>query len=680
MFSLMLVRINVLLEGGSLCFILTRFVLPVFGTNAYIAKFKYNRGPEGWSSVAIGFPLTLAAIMGPTLRELTLDQANKRKLLMMAHGMSGAAYAWAAACADYLLILPVVIALPIFAKLGSMPYVSGPGWWLVFVEGLVYPIHLIVFMHTMHSFQQVGQKKAEAFNMILQSTAALLGAAVPATIIWGMILAACTDYPRNAALFPKINMLHLIFSLTLPPYSMPGVVLFVLHQSRAAIFRVYGAVPEGAHVPLDVQDFFKMRAAAPFYLATLPTALMALRLYHRARVAATSQGAGGPPKEVPGPGAPVRDEGVLAEEDRLSQGRLGGDDVLAYRDLRYTYTSESGEHVHAVRGVSLGLRRGECFGLLGPNGAGKTTTLACLTGELWPPTAGSVFFEGQDLSVEGFTALYGKLGMCLQHDDHLWPGLSGVKHLYFYGRVKGVPEDQLEEEVDAALHQVRLRVKDALRPTQQYSGGMKRRLSIAIAVLGRPPMLFMDEPSAAVDVVAKRELWRIIKRRDPGQMVLLTSHQMEEVEALCDRVAIQVLGRLRALGTVTRLRHRYGRGYQLELMTEAKEEELLDGGSSPARQQGQLEDFVRGRVHPQAKLLEAQPGRALFQLEEGEEEGEEVKGRRLCLSALFREVSAARAELRIKDFSLRQPTLEQVFIRFAQEQEEGEVAQRTRRA
>merc|ERR1711972_666519 len=106
---------------------------------------------------------------------------------------------------------------------------------------------------------------------------------------------------------------------------------------------------------------------------------------------------------------------------------------------------------------------------------------------------------------------------------------------------------------------------DADKPTAGYSGGMRRKLSLAIALIGSPPTLLLDEPSAAVDVAAKRHLWRAVRQREQGQTVILTTHSMEEAEALSDRLAIQVAGRLRCVGSPAHIKATYGSGYQLEL-------------------------------------------------------------------------------------------------------------------
>merc|ERR1719191_426695 len=123
---------------------------------------------------------------------------------------------------------------------------------------------------------------------------------------------------------------------------------------------------------------------------------------------------------------------------------------------------------------------------------------------------------------------------------------------------------------------------DADHPTQTYSGGMKRKLSLAISLIGNPPILLLDEPSAAVDAAAKRHLWRIVKQRGEEQTVILTTHSMEEAEALSDRLAIQVKGRLRCVGTPEHIRNTHGAGYHLEVIGASKRGGSFTKGFSTA--------------------------------------------------------------------------------------------------
>lgn len=324
-----------------------------------------------------------------------------------------------------------------------------------------------------------------------------------------------------------------------------------------------------------------------------------------------------------------------------------------------------------MRGISLGIQQGECFGLLGPNGAGKTTTLAVLTGEVKPPSHGKVHVRGHDITTaEGLTQAYTELGFCPQVDP-LWETITGREHLLFYGRIKGVPEASLGSIADALLLRLGLDRSDAMKASSTYSGGMKRKLSLAIALIGRSPLLFLDEPSAAVDAGAKRHLWKVIQSRGKEQTVVLTTHSMEEAEALCSRIAVQVCGQLRCLGTPMWIKGKYGSGYQLELFCDGARGNrsslaLASGRRSVEEQCERLTRFVQSHLSERAELLEHASGRFLFQLPRAGEGS-------FSLGKTFMEVEKNREEQGICDYELKQPSLEQVFIRFAREQE-NEVA------
>jgi len=355
-----------------------------------------------------------------------------------------------------------------------------------------------------------------------------------------------------------------------------------------------------------------------------------------------------------------KDDDVLAEERRVQAG-TGPNEAAVYNKLSHTYRTPDPNakcgacagtvETHAVRGISLGVHRGECFGLLGPNGAGKTTTLSILTGEVNPPTSGNVTIFGADMATDqGRRSAYDCLGICPQVDP-LWENVTGRQHLMFYGRVKGVPEAQLSQMVQAMLRRLGFEDADSDKHAIKYSGGMKRKLSVGISLIGQSPLLFMDEPSAAVDAGAKRHLWKVIKKRATNQTVVLTTHSMEEAEALCDRIAIQVKGQLRCLGTPSHIKAKYGSGYQLELY------------SNFANTQ-EMTTFLRTRLgSDQISLLEHHAGHYLYQLPPL------VSGSGLSLGKVFSEMQANMEKMSIAEYSLAQPSLEQVFLRFAREQQ-----------
>jgi len=300
-------------------------------------------------------------------------------------------------------------------------------------------------------------------------------------------------------------------------------------------------------------------------------------------------------------------------------------------------------------------------------GAGKTTTLGVLTGEVRPPTRGEVTIFGHDLSTgPGLQQAYQALGVCPQVDP-LWQPLSAKDHLMFFGRIKGVREADLCRRVDALLRRLGLDQADATKPASSYSGGMKRKLSMGIALIGHSPLMFLDEPSAAVDAGAKRHLWKVIKMRGLDQTVVLTTHSMEEAEALCDRIAIQVKGQLRCLGPPNHIRQKYGSGYQLEMFCEPHEAPAPGLSFSQVRPSQNVIDFVHSRLSVEATLLEFHGDRYLFQLPPMG-----GGGGTLNLGRLFTEMLLNSESVGVSEYSVTRPSLEQVFLRFAREQEESE--------
>jgi ABC-type multidrug transport system ATPase subunit len=355
-----------------------------------------------------------------------------------------------------------------------------------------------------------------------------------------------------------------------------------------------------------------------------------------------------------------KDDDVLAEEKRIQSARPDTEACL-YRNLHHTYLTEA-RSVQAVQGISLGIKQGECFGLLGPNGAGKTTTLGCLTGEIRPPTFGEVFVAGHSVLGNDIIKAYQDLGNCPQIDP-LFPNLSGRKTLRFFGLMKGVPEARVDQTVDALLQRLGIETKDRDKVTQQYSGGMKRKLSLGIALIGWNSVLFLDEPSAAVDAAGKRLLWQVIKTRSANRTVIMTTHSMEEAEAVCDRIAIQVLGQLRCLGTPLHLKNKYSSGYQVELRLQKAVDGTAKTNASEERADALLKFFTT-TISAEARLLEAYDDSFRFQLPRFE------KGS-LTLGKVFTHLEGAKQLLGIQEYTLTQASLEQVFLRFAREQEMG---------
>ncbi len=217
--------------------------------------------------------------------------------------------------------------------------------------------------------------------------------------------------------------------------------------------------------------------------------------------------------------------------------------------LRLTDVRKAFGATVAVDGLSLSIRQGEVFGLLGPNGAGKTTTVNMAVGVL-RPDQGTVQLDG--VGSPDRPDVRGKIGVATQALA-LYEDLTGDENLSFFGKLQGLTGRKLAERVAWALEFVALsdRRRDSVKA---YSGGMKRRLNIAVAVIHDPPLLLLDEPTVGVDPQSRNAIFEnILALRKQGRTVVYTTHYMEEAQRLCDRVGIMDHGRLLALDTVDRL-------------------------------------------------------------------------------------------------------------------------------
>jgi lipooligosaccharide transport system ATP-binding protein len=215
--------------------------------------------------------------------------------------------------------------------------------------------------------------------------------------------------------------------------------------------------------------------------------------------------------------------------------------LLDIRDLRKSYGS-----AEVIRGISLALARGECYGLLGPNGAGKTTTLRLCLG-LTDPDAGTITLAGLPVPRAAREARL-RLGVVPQMDS-LDPDFTVTENLVVYGRYFGLADRTIRARVPELLEFAGLGNK-AQAPIQSLSGGMKRRLSLARALVNDPDIVFLDEPTTGLDPQARHLIWERLKQLlGQGKTLLLTTHFMDEAERLCDRLSVMDAGRIVASGS-----------------------------------------------------------------------------------------------------------------------------------
>ncbi|CAO2641510.1 ATP-binding cassette sub-family A member 7 [Lemmus lemmus] len=383
------------------------------------------------------------------------------------------------------------------------------------------------------------------------------------------------------------------------------------------------------HWDIIGKNLLAMVAQGPLFL------LITLLLQHRSHLLPQPK-----PRLLPPLGE--EDEDVARERARVTKGATKGD-LLVLRDLTKVYR---GQKSPAVDRLCLGIPPGECFGLLGVNGAGKTSTFRMVTGDTLP-SSGEAVLAGYNVAQDP-AAAHRNMGYCPQ-SDAIFDLLTGREHLELFARLRGVPKAQVAQTALSGL--VRLGLPSyADRLAGTYSGGNKRKLAAALALVGDPAVVFLDEPTTGMDPSARRFLWNsLLSVVREGRSVVLTSHSMEECEALCTRLAIMVNGRFRCLGSAQHLKGRFGAGHTLTLRV------------PPDRHEPAIA-FLKA-TFPGAQLREAHGSRLRFQL---------PPGGGCTLARIFRELAAQGKDHGVEDFSVSQTTLEEVFLHFSKDQGEEE--------
>eukprot|EP00102_Acyrthosiphon_pisum_P016671 XP_008187710.2 PREDICTED: ATP-binding cassette sub-family A member 1-like [Acyrthosiphon pisum] len=302
-----------------------------------------------------------------------------------------------------------------------------------------------------------------------------------------------------------------------------------------------------------------------------------------------------------------------------------------------------------VRGISFAVYPGECFGLLGVNGAGKTTTFRILTGDIFPSKGDASILTDKLYKLSSDINQYVSLiGYCPQFDA-INDQLTARETLKLMAILRGISPENAKNHVDKWIRLLGLEEhKDRICGT--YSGGNKRKLNTAMALIGDPPVVFLDEPTSGVDPVARHNLWQVLAASQRGgQAIVLTSHSMDECEALCNRLTIMVGGLLKCIGNIQYLKNRYGQGFTI--MVKLRNIENFNVS--------ELKTDIESQFAPDISLKDEHTGLLHYH----------ITNPNILLSEIFRKMKETKENYTvIEDFTVSDTTLEQVFIAFAKKQ------------
>lgn len=333
----------------------------------------------------------------------------------------------------------------------------------------------------------------------------------------------------------------------------------------------------------------------------------------------------------------LEDDDVRAERNRVLAGKYDHNNPLTIKNIRKEYAprKRGGPPHVAVHSATFSVEEGIVFGLLGPNGAGKTTLIHSLIG-VYTPTKGYAKLAGFNIKTD-MDQVYKRIGICPQHDI-LWNDLTVEEHLLFYTRIKGIPKEQENETVNESLASVGLE-EFKTNLVRGLSGGEKRRLSIAIALVGDPSLVFLDEPTTGLDPDVRRLIWTILNKIGRERTIILTTHSMEEAEVLCNRIGIMSHGTLRCCATQLRLKELYGSGFKLSYCNKPEKYK-------------ELKEFIRSQLPPDYKVIRDLASTSIY----------EFIPTQGLISKLFELLEEEKENLGIIDWGISQSSLEEVFL------------------
>lgn len=521
--------------------------------NTNMNPFKLTKQVASFQNTAIGFvaafiiSISYAFIPASLIVIIVKERENNVKHQQIVSGVSIVAYWLSNLFIDFLkYLVPATLTVGILFLYDATVFTQGTALSATISLFVLFGPSMIMFTY-LFSFMFTSPSKAQFIIFLLS----YLGGSI--LMILSFIL-RLIDSTRSL----QLNFLEYVFRF-LPIYDISFGMFSMANGQIWQYINPSGKLPG----PWD------RLCALPsvIYLAILPILYFALILFIEAKGSKITKSMNTNPK----------DQLNFADEDpdvtrERKEVESSDDFAVKVSNLMIEYVLYSNGFCKkkqldtklAVKGVSFGVKKGECFGLLGTNGAGKTSTFKVLSGEILP-NYGQAMIANMDTETN-MKQIGSLIGYCPQFDA-LLENLTAREHLELYAAIKGIPENMREGLIQNKLRQLNLKqYENVLAGT--YSGGNKRKLSVAIALLGNPPIILLDEPSSGMDPEARRFMWSVVSEisvQNKKSSVILTTHSMEEAEALSSKLAIMVEGRIKCIGPVQALKSKFGQGFEIEV-------------------------------------------------------------------------------------------------------------------
>lgn len=329
----------------------------------------------------------------------------------------------------------------------------------------------------------------------------------------------------------------------------------------------------------------------------------------------------------------------VEDVDNELERQKGSGQALIIRKLRKEFKDKV-----AVDQMNLDIYEGQIFALLGHNGAGKTTTISMMCGMI-PPTSGDLKIKDMYLSRD-LGELRRSLGVCPQQNV-IFNDLTPYEHLYLFSIFKGMKDQKIiHQKIEEKLKEVGLAEKRD-RQAKSLSGGQKRKLCLALALIGDSKIVMLDEPTSGMDLTARRQMWDMLKNNKNNRIIILTTHYMEEADILADRIAIMSQGKLECLGSSLFLKKKYGVGYYLTIVKE-------QGVSSPSHTK-RINEFISNYIKD-ANLMSDVHAEISFQL---------PMSSTSKFTEFFTDLDKSLTKLELRSYGVSVTTLEEVFLKVA---------------